>query len=429
MGTRYTTNSAASFNAAPPSDDGATTESNKVTWAKIKTKLADPVKTLADDINSDIVTALDTSCRSVTGADSAAASDHWRTIQVTSASAFITLPDAATMATGYIVSVANQSASTITVGLATATNLIDTVTNATVSIPTKSARTYIVNTAANGYITLGESGGMSTGNNHLGAQTFSSIAFTTVGVVSYASNIAFVPVGSGGFFIRENSNTFSTNGLTINQEAADDECISLKSSDIAHGITDNAETDTYGTLAKDSATAGGVLAVGYSEGTRGFRINGVHTTDDTTKSTAGNGAVEIRGVIKSGTGTAGLGADANILCVRTGTTTRFIFDAEGSFHADVESTTFDKFDDLALLEAFDLEFQRRNGDPIKEEFGEILRENKATLQREGIVNYYDETGKRAMVNMTKLSMLLTGAVRQLGKRLAVAERKVALLPE
>lgn len=57
------------------------------------------------------------------------------------------------MVAGYMVSIANQSTGNITVGLATATATIDTVTNATATVSAKEVRTYLVNSAANGYST------------------------------------------------------------------------------------------------------------------------------------------------------------------------------------------------------------------------------------------------------------------------------------
>jgi hypothetical protein len=153
LGTKFDGVSISGFNSSPPADDGSTADSNKVKWSTIKTKLADPIKTAAESLSSELVTALDQSCRAVSASDSAAASDHDRTIQVNTSSVTITLADAATMAAGYIVSVANQSAGDITVALATSTDTIDSVTNATQTISAKEVRTYIVNSAATGYLT------------------------------------------------------------------------------------------------------------------------------------------------------------------------------------------------------------------------------------------------------------------------------------
>jgi hypothetical protein len=63
-------------------------------------------------------------------------------------------------------------------------------------------------------------------------------------------------------------NAKNSRGLTIEQGDVDNEAVSGKSSDIAHGLTSEAETDTYFTLKKGSATAGGLAINGYAEGDR-----------------------------------------------------------------------------------------------------------------------------------------------------------------
>jgi hypothetical protein len=153
MGTKYSSQSTSGYNSSPPVDDGTASEANKVKWSTIKTKLADVLKTFAEAINTALVTVLDTSPRAITASDSAASTDHWKTIQVNTASVTVTLASAATMAAGYIVNVANQSSGSVTVALATATDTIDGVTNATPLIGPKEVREYIVNATATGYIT------------------------------------------------------------------------------------------------------------------------------------------------------------------------------------------------------------------------------------------------------------------------------------
>ena len=96
---------------------------------------------------------MDKSARAVTGNENTAATDHDRTIQVNTASVTITLADAATMAAGYTVSVANNSSGDVSVAVATATDTIDTVTNATQTIAAHETRRYIVNATATGYLT------------------------------------------------------------------------------------------------------------------------------------------------------------------------------------------------------------------------------------------------------------------------------------
>jgi hypothetical protein len=155
MGSKYSSQAVSGFDSSPPVDDGSATEANKVKWSTIKSKLASPLKTFGEAINSALVTALDQSCRAVTANDAAAASDHDKTIQVNTSSVTITLADATTMAAGYVVSVANNSSGNITVALATSTDTIDTVTNTTQTIFPNETRKYIVNVTATGYLTVG----------------------------------------------------------------------------------------------------------------------------------------------------------------------------------------------------------------------------------------------------------------------------------
>ena len=146
-------------------------------------------------------------------------------------------------------------------------------------------------------------------------------------------------------FIHETTNTFMTIGLTINQAANDDEILAAKSSDVAHGMTTNLETDTFGSLGKADASAGGLKVTGArdADGNNGqaLYLQGfLGEAADTTKSTSGRGVIELDSYVKSGTSVTAVGADGNLVVFGTAGTKRFIFDAEGSGHADVEWTTF-----------------------------------------------------------------------------------------
>lgn len=232
-------------------------------------------------------------------------------------------------------------------------------------------------------------------------------------------------INSGGaVFISDTLNAFNTKGLTINQLATDDECFSVKSSDVAHGMTTDAETDTYGILGKVAGADGGLLAVGYTEVTEALRLHGKGVTDNTTKSTAATAYVAVGAFKKSGTTVGDCGADANLMIIRNNATCRFIFDAEGSAHADVEWITFDSHDDVALLDALDTRMSKR--DAVTNAFGEALRYRAAELQDAGIVNFYDD-GPRAMVNFTRLAMLHTGALRQVWQRTMRQDEAIARL--
>jgi hypothetical protein len=51
-----------------------------------------------------------------------------------------------------------------------------------------------------------------------------------------------------------------TQGLTINQRAADDAIIALKSNDVAHGITVLSEIDTYTVVSRILGSPPGAIA-------------------------------------------------------------------------------------------------------------------------------------------------------------------------
>lgn len=230
---------------------------------------------------------------------------------------------------------------------------------------------------------------------------------------------------SGKTYIGDNSNAFMTVGLTINQGASGDEALALKSSTVAHGITSETETDTYAVFKKGISASGGLIIEGYSEATVGLSLAGIGVTDLTDKNTAATGYVNIFAGKKSGAVYADpTTADTNLVVIGTRTLTQFIFDLEGSAHANVSWITFDKYDDVKVLDGLDLMMQRRSGVDVA--FGEWVGECRDILQRERIFNFYDE-GPKAMMNMTRMHMLEVGAIRQLGRRCEAIERKLLAL--
>ena len=156
MGAKYTTNSASGYNSSPPPDDGSQVAANLVTWATHKTKLADPVKTLADDINTDLVAAFDYSVRQITASDNTVAGDHMRVVEIAptvTPAITVSLGDAATMTNVYRVFVKNSSAINQTVGRVTGGDTIDGVAGNVTLIPGE-GRAFQTNAAATGYLTI-----------------------------------------------------------------------------------------------------------------------------------------------------------------------------------------------------------------------------------------------------------------------------------
>lgn len=239
-------------------------------------------------------------------------------------------------------------------------------------------------------------------------------------------NVRIAGVAPILFIGASTTNANMTVGLTINQGAADDHIVALKSSDVAHGLTTLAETDTYGLIRKSGGGGGTLIRGLVSTGASSEALALYGTSVDaasTTKSTGGYGVISLSASVKSGTTNTVVGADGNLVSIMNHTTTRFIFDAEGSAHADVEWTTYDAHNDLAVIE--DMETLLAP-DLVRRQFGQVIAHDRGFFEREGLLHDVREVepGRwRGMLNTTKAMMLAFGAIRQLGaQNAALAER-------
>ena len=263
-----------------------------------------------------------------------------------------------------------------------------------------------------------------------GAATATSLSLTDGNITNVAdialdtispdgTNINFNFTGILG--INETANTDMTTGLTINQAGADNTILAFKSSDVNHGVTAQRETDTYGDFRKRQID-GGLRIRGLNGVTTGVVLDATGITENTAKTTSALGYIELVTTTKDGTGIADPGTNTNLVVVSLGTTNtvRFILDAEGSGHADVEWTTYATHDDLSLVADIESELLLRED--------EAQTERRHMLEEIGIIgedSWHMENGKpRAMVNMTKLSMLHHGALMQAAERIEALETKL-----
>lgn len=138
-------------------------------------------------------------------------------------------------------------------------------------------------------------------------------------------------VGTGSVYINDGSNAGMTTGLTINQGAADDSIVELKSSDVAHGVTTLMETDSFVRMLKSSATNGGLRLDAIRQANSGgaLRARGISAGSDTTKTTSSIGQIDLEAAIISGTGITDCAANGALVAMRNNATTRWLVDAEG----------------------------------------------------------------------------------------------------
>lgn len=184
---------------------------------------------------------------------------------------------------------------------------------------------HVLNSQATGDLIYASS---ATQLSRLGVGTNGDFLTLTAGVPAWTSNKATT------MYIGDTANTGMTLGLTINQGAADNEILAFKSSDVAHGMTDYAETDTYGTLAKYGGAYGGVKLTGFGNTNREIGVNflALAGVDDVTKASGSLAYLRINVGKKSGTNYGAPGANANIAEICANGAVKFLLDLEGSLH-------------------------------------------------------------------------------------------------
>ena len=207
-------------------------------------------------------------------------------------------------------------------------------------------------------------------------------------------------------------------GLSINQAGNDDIIFALKSSDMAHGLTGNIETDTYFTLKKLDANAGGVhfYAMGESGGSEGRVFYGQCFAGNfnTTKGTGGNGTVTFQ-CFKNDSGTAAtIDSDANLFAIVTQTDSggqmKFCVDQEGQIHSDGGAqSAYDEFDDAQLIRAVDV---TRGTGVIDSKFDKFIAYNHEKLADLKLVGRDEDGSPNHFINVTGMQRLHNGAIWQ-----------------
>jgi len=229
------------------------------------------------------------------------------------------------------------------------------------------------------------------------------------------------------FMANEAVNGNMSYGVTLNQGGADNEILAFKSSDVAHGVTGTTETDTFSFFKKYIACAGGVQMWGMSESTLAIQFHGIGTGEVTGKTTGSPGTIDLRAGKANGTAIASLGSDGNLVTINDhGVGIRFIFDVEGTMHADVGSTTYDDECDVELLRGFLATTCDQYKQNYTERFNQELMYNQQWYEDNKLIGkcsiHYEtrECGRvqqRAMVNFTGLTMLHHSTIIQMNDQL------------
>jgi hypothetical protein len=229
---------------------------------------------------------------------------------------------------------------------------------------------------------------------------------------------------AGGTYIGDSANANMTQGLTINQAGADNEILAFKSSDVAHGLTDEAETDTYFNIQKRNATFGGVKLTAIGEATgesMNMQFNSKGGAADTTKSISARGLIEFQVSQHDGSNAdADVAANGNVfnILARVGGVYRSIFmvDEDGDIYSDGGTSTdavtvWDEYDDSQLIRTLDLSRNNAVG-LVKNKFDEFVEYNHEKLAELKIVGRDEDGTPNHYLNTTGMQRLHNGAIWQ-----------------
>jgi hypothetical protein len=254
------------------------------------------------------------------------------------------------------------------------------------------------------------------------------------GLVRFDDESLFVD-GTGFTAIGDSANASMTVGLTIEQAGNDNEILALKSSDVAHGMTDFAETDTYASFKKASGSAGGLTLQTFTEGAESFFADIYYTNDNTTKSESGDGPAIFRFRKRDGTGAAVPGADANLFLIATTSGVKWMVDEDGdTFLLGTADTSLDAFDDWQLAAGYQA-LTVKNAPPVsyyKRYWGNTLKDAEDFLVKSGVLTArLSEGGMTSTASFNGLTMDLFRAsyerFKEQDNRIAELEGKLLAL--
>ena len=223
------------------------------------------------------------------------------------------------------------------------------------------------------------------------------------------THMIFVESGAGEFNINDSA---SEGTITMNMAAEDGKLISLKSTDVAHGMTVQAETDTYGMFQKESAASGGLLIQGLSEGVNALRMNSLGTGANNAETTGATGILDLKASKKDGTDIQNSGSDDNIVTITSGSDgVQVIFKGDGEIFSNQTATvgTYDAYEDAQLIRAYDLSHMKG---VIDSKFDKFVKYKQKDLLNAKLIGKDDDGNPTSFVNWTGMSRLHNGAIWQ-----------------
>jgi hypothetical protein len=293
-------------------------------------------------------------------------------------------------------------------------------------------------TSQGSQVIIADCGLVHAGGGNAAGPVYSFSADTDTGMYRKDANDIGFSLGGTEHFVMADRNFFSGDdangkmekGISVNQAAFDGEIFALKSSDVAHGVTCLTETDTYFSIRKGSSSTGGAFFRVGSSGATGWKSQVIITgCANTSKDSGGNGSINFSAGRANGTGYQATNSNGNLMNLTcydgTNNYTRFLWDAEGSAHAEVEWTTYDDYCDIELLRGVHGAMTPCYAPNYKKTFGQDMVYNLEKYAELGLVGENSmhwetrEDGRvqlRGMVNTTSMMMLHHSTIIQMADR-------------
>jgi hypothetical protein len=245
-----------------------------------------------------------------------------------------------------------------------------------------------------------------------------NLVLSTTSSVSSTPHVTFFRDSTVVAIGTRTTNAHVSQGLIVNQGTNDDHIAEFQSSDIAHGITDIASTDTYAYMGKYAATVGGLDLAGLTETVVGVSIHGLVNTADTTSADNSAAAVHVESALRSGAGAGAFGATGNLFLVRNYQTSVFIVKGDGDVANSggaTAMTTYDDYDDVKLLKSV----KAAMAPNYKATLGEWVNEHTDVLERTGVIT---RAGESWFISQRGWRGLLIDAIAQLSRRIESLEQ-------
>jgi hypothetical protein len=217
-------------------------------------------------------------------------------------------------------------------------------------------------------------------------------------------------VSTGG----EASPNGSAGTLVLQQGANDDEIFILKSSDVAHGMTTQGETDDFMHIQKFSDGTGGIEVKTMTEGTQACYLACFSTTVNTGSAHSADANFMVQASKKDGTGTTNLDSNDNLAVFRNHSNAQVIIKGDGELFNNQTATiqVFDEYEDAQLIRSIDLAKKETAKGFIDSQYDKFIKYNHETLAEANLVGRNEDGTPNHYVNITGMQRLHNGAIWQ-----------------